>query len=102
ERVASWVELGCLVQVTALSVMGGFGKRASASAEHFFDEGLVHVIASDAHDPVHRHTRLDGAFETVSGRYGKEMAQMLFIDNPGKIIRGEFVTNDRAVAVPSR
>jgi protein-tyrosine phosphatase len=102
ERVAAWVDLGCLVQVTALSVMGGFGKRAATSASHFFDQGLVHVIASDAHDPVHRHTRLDEAFATVSDRYGKDVAEALFIDNPGRIIRGDFVSNERTVAVPTR
>ena len=102
ERVAAWVELGCLVQVTALSVMGGFGKRAAASASHFFAEGLVHVIASDAHDPVHRHPRLDDAFAAVTGRYGRDVAQLLFIDNPGRIIAGQFVSNERTVAAPGR
>ena len=102
ERVARWVDLGCLVQVTALSVMGGFGKRAAASASHFFSKGLVHVIASDAHDPVHRHPKLDEAFAAVAARYDKDLAQMLFIDNPGKIIRGQFVANDPFVSAPSR
>jgi protein-tyrosine phosphatase len=101
-RVAAWVDLGCLVQVTALSVMGGFGKRAAASASHFFSKGLVHVIASDAHDPVHRHPRLDDAFAAVSDRYGRETAQLLFIDNPGRIIQGQFVSNERTVATPDR
>src|SRR3954453_8719336 len=31
-RLPSWINLGCLVQVPALSVLGGFGKRASATA----------------------------------------------------------------------
>jgi protein-tyrosine phosphatase len=102
QRVAAWVDLGCLVQVTALSVLGGFGKRAAASAGDFFAKGLVHVIASDAHDPVHRHPRLDEAFAAVSDRYGKDVAQMLFIDNPARIIRGQFVSNERTVAAPGR
>jgi protein-tyrosine phosphatase len=102
DRVARWVDLGCLVQVTALSVLGGFGKRALASANHFFSKGLVHVIASDAHDPVHRHPRLDEAFQAVSARYGREMAQTLFVDNPGRIVRGQFVSNERTVSVQGK
>ena len=35
------------------------------------------------------------AFAAVSARYGKEVAQTLFIDNPGQIIQGLFVSNER-------
>jgi protein-tyrosine phosphatase len=90
-----WVNLGCLVQVTALSVLGGFGKKATAAAHHLLSAGMVHVIASDAHDPVRRHPRLDGAFAAVSEQYGSDMAELLFKDNPGRVIRGQFVSNDR-------
>jgi len=101
-RVERWVELGCLVQVTAMSVLGGFGKRAQASAREFFSRGVVHVIASDAHDPVHRHPRLDEAFAAVSAQYGKDLAQLLFIDNPGRIVQGRFVSNERLAPVAKR
>lgn len=101
-RVEKWVDLGCLVQVTALSVMGGFGKRAAASAKQFFSMGLVHVIASDAHDPVHRHPRLDDAFQAVSAAYGADVAEQLFIANPTRIIHGQFVSNERLVSAPAR
>jgi protein-tyrosine phosphatase len=102
KRVEKWVDLGCLVQVTALSVLGGFGKRAHASAHQFFSMGLVHVIASDAHDPVHRHPKLDEAFAAVSGQYGKEIATLLFVDNPCRIINGQFVSNDRIMNTTKR
>ncbi len=94
-RLEEWVNLGCLVQVTALSVMGGFGKDAAATAHHLLSKGMVHVIASDAHDPVYRHPRLDEAFAAVSDRYGDDVAQLLFIDNPGEIIRGQYVSSER-------
>jgi protein-tyrosine phosphatase len=94
-RLEEWVNLGCLVQVTALSVLGGFGKSAAATAHKLLSQGMVHVIASDAHDPVHRHPRLDGAFAAVARRYGNDLAQLLFIDNPRGIIRGQFVSSER-------
>ena len=102
EKLGSWVDLGCLVQVTALSVLGGFGKKAATSAHELLSKGMVHVIASDAHDPVHRHPRLDEAFAAVSAQYGADIARMLFIDNPGRIIRGQFVSNDRLPPAPKR
>lgn len=90
-----WVDLGCLVQVTALSVLGGFGKKAAGSAHDLLSKGMVHVIASDAHDPVHRHPRLDEAFAAISSRYGADIAELLFTANPGRIIRGDFVSSDK-------
>jgi len=94
-KLETWVDLGCLVQVTALSVLGGFGKRAAAAAHHLLSIGLVHVIASDAHDPVHRHPRLDQAYDAVSRQYGEETAELILRANPGRIIRGEYVSNER-------
>ena len=94
-RLDEWINLGCLVQVTALSVLGGFGKSAAATAHQLLSKGMVHVIASDAHDPVRRHPRLDEAFAAVAAQYGHDMAEFLFTDNPGAIIRGQFVSSDR-------
>ena len=93
-KLKSWVNMGCLVQVTALSVLGGFGKRAAATAHSLLEQGLVHVIASDAHDPVHRHPKLNEAFDFVVTRYGQDVAKMLFIDYPGKILRSQYVAAD--------
>ena len=98
-KLESWVDLGCLVQVTALSVLGGFGKKAHKAAHHLLSKGLVHVIASDAHDPVHRHPRLDEAFAAITDMYGRELAELLFTVNPGRIIQGQFVSNDRVATV---
>jgi protein-tyrosine phosphatase len=95
DRLDKWVDLGCLVQVTALSVTGGFGKRAQTAAHELLAKGQVHVIASDAHDPVHRHPRLDEAFAAIAREYGDEAANLLFQDNPDRIIRGQFVSNER-------
>jgi protein-tyrosine phosphatase len=95
KRLEQWVELGCLVQVTAGSVMGGFGKRAHAAAEHLLRMGMVHVIASDAHDPEYRHPRLDEAYAAISAEYGEDIAELLFRENPGKIIEGKYVAGDR-------
>ena len=72
-KLEAWVNQGCLVQVTALSVLGGFGKKAETAAHILLSKGLVHVIASDAHDPVHRHPRLDQAYAAVAGDYGAEI-----------------------------
>jgi protein-tyrosine phosphatase len=102
EKLEKWVDLGCLVQVTAISITGGFGKSAAQAAHQLLSKGMVHVVASDAHDPEHRHPRLDGAFAAVGAQYGTDVAQLLFTENPGRIIRGQFVPSDRIQPAPKR
>ncbi len=48
------VEAGALSQVTAGSLTGQFGRTVQAFTHDLFREGLVHVVASDAHDAVRR------------------------------------------------
>lgn len=102
KKLEAWVELGCLVQVTGGSVLGGFGKRAHAAAHELLGKGMVHVIASDAHDPVHRHPRLDDAFRAISGEYGADIAELLLRLNPGRIIEGKYVSSDRFARATKR
>jgi protein-tyrosine phosphatase len=98
KKVERWVEEGALVQVTARSVVGGFGKTAAAVSHQLLSQGLVHVIASDAHDPVHRHPKLDQAFAIVQEKYGQELAELLFVSLPGQIIRGDWWGGGRTIA----
>ena len=103
DRVEAWVELGCLMQVTALSVTGGFGGSAKDASVRLLDRGLVHVIASDAHDVAFRHARLDEAYEAVRLCYGVDTAELLFLDNPEAIIKGLPVSGGKqTLAQPSR
>lgn len=101
-KLDAWVDKGCLVQVTALSVLGGFGKSAEKAAHQLLAKGIVHIIASDAHDPEHRHPRLDGAYAAIGKQYGEETAEMLLDVNPGHVIRGEGVDDGRIVMAPRR
>ena len=97
DRVAEWVELGCLVQVTALSISSGFGRTAYLAARRLLERGLVHVVASDAHDPEYRHARLDAAYAVVRTRYGEEEADILFTQNPQAIIDGAQLVGGRRI-----
>src|SRR5580704_17516662 len=54
EEVLPLVEQGCLVQVTANSLTGAWGARSKKMVEWLLKREAVHVVASDAHDPVHR------------------------------------------------
>jgi len=44
------VHNGAWIQLTAASVTGKFGKRPQYWSDRMLDEGLVHILATDAHN----------------------------------------------------
>ncbi|HUB79454.1 MAG TPA: CpsB/CapC family capsule biosynthesis tyrosine phosphatase [Bryobacteraceae bacterium] len=88
KRAEEWVEFGCLLQLTAMSITGGFGASARAASLRLLDRGLAHIVASDAHDTVHRSPVLRDARKAVEGQYGGVTAEILFDENPRAVIEG--------------
>jgi len=82
ERLKKWVLQGCFVQVTGGSLTGGFGPAPQKDALRWIREGLIHFVASDAHNTRTRPLHLQSAFDTVAGQFGREKARALFLDNP--------------------
>lgn len=84
--VAPLVESGCLMQITAGSLLGRFGSAARGCAEWLVERGLAHVVATDAHDPCHRHPDLHSAFNRLVTLGGAEVAETLCAINPARIV----------------
>jgi protein-tyrosine phosphatase len=82
ERLAKWVRLGCFVQVTAGSLSGVFGPLSHRDSWRWLTEGLVHFVASDAHNTRSRPLKLQAAFDLVREQCGEEKARALFVENP--------------------
>jgi protein-tyrosine phosphatase len=95
----AWVAQGVHVQVTAQSLMGRFGKTASRYAHELMGRGLVHFLASDAHDTKWRTTSLKEPREYVDRRFGFEAGLRLFEENPRSVLAGVPLT---AVPLPIR
>jgi protein-tyrosine phosphatase len=89
ERLAKWVRLGCYVQVTAGSLTGVFGPGAQKNAWKWIADGLVHIVASDAHNLRGRPLKLRAAFDVVREQFGEEKARALFIENPMAAFEGQ-------------
>jgi protein-tyrosine phosphatase len=88
DRVRAWVDLGCLVQVTSMSITGAFGGSAKVASAQLLERGLAHVVASDAHDPERRRPDLREAYAAVQSRFGAAAASLLFEINPARIVEG--------------
>ena len=89
ERLKRFIDQGALVQLTALSLTGGFGRNIKKISTKMLKLGLIDVIASDSHSPTHRPPKLSAALEAAQKIIGEEKASRLVKENPEKIIKGE-------------
>jgi protein-tyrosine phosphatase len=65
ERLQRLVDAGVLVQITAGSMTGGFGSTVRRLTATMLRTGVVHVVASDAHDAVKRPPGLNDGFTSL-------------------------------------
>jgi protein-tyrosine phosphatase len=82
ERLEKWVRNGCYAQVTGGSLFGTFGPGAIETSRAWIARGLVHFVASDAHNLAGRPHKLRAAYDAVSSEFGREKAEALFVTNP--------------------
>ena len=87
-RLEKWVNFGCAVQITAQSLGDRFGKEAKRSAWSMLKKGLVHVVASDAHDVKYRPPRLDIARGLLTEEMDAGATRLLLVENPVAILNG--------------
>lgn len=85
DRLRALIDAGCLLQLTAASVVGAFGAPAFRCAQQLLDAGWVTAIASDAHHVGRRPPMMSRAREHVSTRWGPRAAAELTRTNPGRI-----------------
>jgi protein-tyrosine phosphatase len=82
ERLKKWVQQGCFVQVTGASLTGVFGAIARKAALRWVGEGLIHFVASDAHNTHRRPLQLQPSFDVIANAFGEQKARALFLENP--------------------
>ncbi len=88
ERLKKWVRRGCFAQVTGGALTGGFSAGSQEDALRWIGEGLIHFVASDAHNLRSRPLCLQPAYDAVVDRFGQEKARALFQDNPLSAFEG--------------
>jgi protein-tyrosine phosphatase len=77
------VEAGALVQLTASSISGAFGKRVRGVAQALLDGRLAYLIGSDVHAPEPGRAGLAAAAESLSD---EALARWLVVDVPAAIV----------------
>ncbi len=87
-RYYEMVRMGCLGQVTAMSLTGEFGPEIKRSAERLLAKRLIHIIASDAHSLNGRPPILSAGVKAAEKIAGKKEAQKMVTEYPEAIIQG--------------
>jgi protein-tyrosine phosphatase len=91
DKLRRFISLGCLAQITARSLTRGFGWGVSRFAKRLVRNGLVHLMASDAHNVAKRPPGMGDALKKLNKMVGERRAQDMVETNPERIIRGEKV-----------
>lgn len=80
------LERGCLMQITAGSLVGTFGTQSQAMAERMLLQGMVHFVATDAHGPKARRPLMRRAYDRVAQLVGEETAHHVCSVNPACVV----------------
>jgi protein-tyrosine phosphatase len=87
-RYYEMIRMGCLGQVTAMSLTGDFGSGIKRIAEKLLSKRLIHIIASDTHSTHRRPPLLSAGVKAAGKIVGKEEARKMVTEYPEAIIEG--------------
>jgi protein-tyrosine phosphatase len=89
EKIDPFVEMGCLMQLTASSVAGRFGPGARIRARQLLGYEACVVLATDSHNMNARVPDLYEGYEAAAEVLGAEAAARLVEDNPFRIVQSQ-------------
>jgi protein-tyrosine phosphatase len=88
DLLPSLVRLGARTQVTLGSLTGNFGREAVRTATDWLGNGLVHFLATDAHNCQSRPPRVREALGIARQIAGDSVVDALIRGNPSAVIQG--------------
>jgi protein-tyrosine phosphatase len=86
EMINDFFDAGCLIQITANSLTGFWGKHPQKLCETLLRNNMVHIIASDAHGLKSRPPLLSAARNAAAKIIGADAAAKLVDANPRAVV----------------
>jgi len=80
---------GAWIQITAGALTGRFGERAKYWGERMLDDGIVHILATDAHNPTRRPPLLAEGRDAAARFVGAEEAERLVTGRPQAMVENQ-------------
>ena len=77
ELLYGLIQAGALSQLTSYSITGEFGSSALKCCKKLINQGMVHIIASDAHFPDKRFPMLSKAYAVISSMAGEDTTKKI-------------------------
>jgi len=90
-----WLEHSAHVQITSSSLVGDFGLEIQRAAWHFLTSGWARLVATDSHDTNVRRPRTRDAFRRISTKLGRDLAHLVCIENPSRVVNGQDIVSVR-------
>jgi protein-tyrosine phosphatase len=87
--LSKWIEHSATLQITASSLLGGFGFEAARAAWNLLISGWAKLVATDSHGLCFRKPEMKAAYELITSKLGKELANLVCIENPLSVIQGQ-------------
>ncbi|MGI9523004.1 MAG: tyrosine-protein phosphatase [Hyphomicrobiaceae bacterium] len=84
--IAELVGGGVWMQITSGSLIGRFGKGPRYWGERMLDDGLVHILASDAHNTERRKPDLGRGRDAAAKRVGVQESENLVATRPKGVL----------------
>lgn len=85
-KIKPFLEMGCLIQLTAGSITGLFGDDSQKCALFYLEQDMVTIIATDAHNLHKRKPSLQAAREFLLPSYGEDAVNNLMSINPALML----------------
>lgn len=91
ELAEELAEMGIYLQVNADGVLGNYGRKEKKLIKKMFSYGMISFVATDAHDTEHRKQKLSEAAEYVRKKFGEDMMEKCFRQNPQAVIDNKII-----------
>ncbi len=85
-RVKELIRRGALIQVNAGSILGRDGIKQKWFCRKLMQDDLIHVVASDTHDPQERKPEMHTCARYLEKKMGFDYAQRVLKQNPLQIL----------------
>ena len=92
------IKNGALSQVTAMSLVGKFGKKIQKFSYQLFDNNLAHFIASDSHNTKNRKFHMKAADQELKHEFGTDL-QYMIQENAELLMKGLVVNKDEPIKI---
>jgi protein-tyrosine phosphatase len=99
--INEWLNFGCIIQVSAGSILGRMGKDIEKTALKIINNNQCQILGSDAHNNMNRNFLLKDAYNFIEKIIGKS-AIKLVLDNPKAVLEGTEITANNNLNIPNK